>query len=145
MRIVSWNCGGWSCGGFTTEKFNEMKQFKPEILLIQECTKKEFVKVSRGDDWFNCHLRTFDFSNLDEDYYDKEFGLWYGDNDEKSNKGLAIIAPNYDIELVDNFNSKFRYFIPYKISSHLARLLGSKEETILVQFKNPPPMAVVMY
>lgn len=145
MRIVSWNCGGWSCGGFTIEKFNEMKRFIKsypfcmDILLIQECTKKEFVMVSRYDEWFNLNFRTMDFTNLEDDYYDKEFGLWYGDNDEKSNKGLAIIAPNYDIELVGNFNSKFRYFIPYKILSHVDRLLGSKEEMILVSIWTRQP------
>ena len=105
MRIVSWNCGGWSCGGFTIGKYNEMRQFidsgplSTDILLIQECTKKEFVKVSRGDDWFNFNFRTMDFTNLEDNYYDKEFGLWYGDNEEESYKGLAIIAPDYDIEL----------------------------------------------
>ena len=146
MRIVSWNCGGWSCGGFTIEKYNEMKQFieagpmSSDILIIQECTKKEFVKVSRNDDWFNFNFRTLDFSSLGDDYYDKEFGDWYGDNDEESYKGLAIISPNNTIELVDNFNSKFRYVIPYKINSHIDQLLNIENNMIILSIwtKQPP-------
>jgi len=46
MRIVSWNCGGASCDGFTVEKYIKMLRFNLDILLIQECTKKEFDLVS---------------------------------------------------------------------------------------------------
>ena len=88
MRIVSWNCGGWSCGGFTVEKYHEMLRFNPDILVIQECTKKEFDLVN------DCNVWSFSFDlgspveiNCNSEHH------WYGDDNEKSYKGLAIFTP----------------------------------------------------
>ena len=121
MKIVSWNCGGWQCGGFTIDKYNEMKSYQPEILLIQECTKKEFDSVSIA---INEERRKLLY--LMEDISKEKTGNldcsklqhWHGDDVEKSNKGMAIFSTMcmYNIELVTNFNSNFRYIIPYKIS-----------------------------
>ena len=133
MRIVSWNCGGWSCGGFNVEKFNKMKQLNPDILLIQECTKKEFDLVCDSDER---KTASFDLG-MCEDCNNSHENHWYGDNEEKSDRGLAIFSISqkdilkYDIELVDNFNSKYRFVVPYKTSHEIDLLFGIKREYFL--------------
>jgi exonuclease III len=141
MRIVSWNCGGWSCGGFNLDKFNEMKRYHPQIILIQECTKKEFDFVSKCINEERIHIvkereiflkgekSNFDISKLQH---------WYGDNIEKSYKGTAIFSSmSGNIELVENFNKEFRYVIPYKISCTYPT--DEKEECILMSIWTKQP------
>jgi len=149
MRIVSWNCGGQRCGGLTIEKYNEMLRFNPDILIIQECTKKDFDFVRNNSEWGNGILYLARRTSDDQEYL-VDYQHWYGDNKEKSNSGLAIIAPDYIIDLVDNFNSKFRYFVPYKISSQVSELFSRinrgdgnnetiDEKAILVSIWTQPP------
>jgi exonuclease III len=117
MRIVSWNCGGWSCGGFNINKYNEMKRYQPQILLIQECTKKEFNVVSKAiaEERINLINSLSKNNKINFDY--SKLQHWYGDKVEESYKGTAIFSPMgmYNVELLDNFNDGFRYVIPYKI------------------------------
>ena len=147
MKIVSWNCGGWSCGGFNVERYKKMMQYNPEILLIQECTKKEFDSVSDeckldvyypslvGDDLKGNKEFSFlvDEHKLNEysviavqdgvsrsnfnNYVNSKLRHWYGDTNEESYKGIAIFSTTYNVELIDNFNKEFRFIVPYKISS----------------------------
>jgi exonuclease III len=128
MKIVSWNCGGWSCGGFTVEKFKEIWHFKPSILLVQECTKKEYDLVSYSEECMNRFSGLAPLKNFDDDlYYDRQH--WYGDNDEESSKGIAIFTDSwFEVELVVNFNKEFRYVVPYKITSEITKLLEKGKE-----------------
>lgn len=140
MRIVSWNCGGWSCGGFTIDKYNEMKHYQPEILLVQECTKKEFdfVSMTINDERKKLIRLVEDISkekNIIFDY--SKLQHWHGDNVEKSHKGTAIFSTMYNVELVENFNNKFRYIVPYKIS--FVAPLPDIDEYILLSIWTKPP------
>ena len=134
MRLVNWNCGGQKCGGFTFEKFKEMKIFNPDILLIQECTKKEFDQVCDSDEWetTSFNLGMYEDCNNSHEYH------WCGDTTKKNERGLAIFSISqkdilkYDIELVEKFNSKLSYFVPYKISHEIDLLLGEKNRIYTV-------------
>ena len=120
MKIVSWNCGGWSCGGFNINKYNEMKLYQPDILLIQEITKKEFDFISTAiNEEREKLIRSFS-DKKEEKYFSLEnykFEDWYGDDNEESYKGIAIFSVScmYNIELIENFNKKFRYVVPYVV------------------------------
>jgi exonuclease III len=105
MKIISWNC----CydintyTGFTSEKYEKIKEYDPDILIIYECTKNEFEKIKREWDYRN----------------------WYCDDIvEDSNIGVAIFSRKYRIEFTQQFNRNFRYVIPYKI-------IGYKYDIIL--------------
>jgi len=137
MRIVSWNCGGTLYGGFTVEKFNEMLRFNPDILLIQECTKNEFDLVNDTNVW------SFSFDlGLSAGIYRNSEHYWYGDNNEKNDKGLAIFSTKkgvlrYQIELIANFNKNYINVVPYKIINDkiiddIDLLLGIKRELIIL-------------
>ena len=98
MNIVSWNC----CyeyrkfKGFTPEKHKKIQEYKPDILIIHECTKNEFDKVKR--EW--------------------KFRNWYCDDMEDSILGIAIFSQNYEIGFTHLFNRNFRYIIPYTIKGY---------------------------
>ena len=141
MKIVSWNCGGWPCGGFNVGKYKEMEHYQPEILLIQECTKKEFEAVNIGInserektiqliEYVEGKTGIFDCSKLQH---------WHGDNVEDSDKGTAIFSTGcmYNIELDTSFNSNFRYIIPYKISFVIPNS-GKPEYTLLSVWTKQP-------
>jgi hypothetical protein len=85
------------------------------------------------------NLNGLDGEELGDDNPDNRFRHWYGDNEEKSCKGLAIFAPFHSVELISNFNNKFRYVIPYKIFSELDLLMGIKKETILLSIWTKAP------
>ena len=122
MRIVSWNCGGWSCGGFSKKKYDEIMRYKPDILLIQEITKKEYDDLTKENlNSFNIKLKvlskTEEWDDVPVPEQPQLTRHWYGDNYEDSYKGMAIFSTsNLDfVELVTNFNKDFRYVVPYKI------------------------------
>lgn len=89
MRIIEWNCQG-----AFRNKFTKILSQKPDILIIPECeceAKLEFGKLIP---------KPFDF-------------IWYGD---KPNKGLAVFSyTNYKIEILKEFNPRFRYVLPLKV------------------------------
>jgi hypothetical protein len=159
MRIVSWNCGGWSCGGFNIDRYNKMMSYQPEILLVQECTKKEYDSVCMAIN--DESIKTL---HLMEDVFKEKINFdnsklqhWYGDNVEESYKGTAIFSTRlmynaeenskgitaslarniYNVELFENFNNEFRYVIPYRIS--FADSSSNKNEYILLSIWTKQP------
>ena len=143
MKIVNWNCGGWSNGGFNINKYNEMKCYRPDILLIQEITRKEFDIVSlaiKEEREKLIHLFQNDketkYLNLDNRIFDD----WYGDDIEESNKGLAIfsVSCTYNIELVENFKNEFRYVVPYRIK-FINSYSNEVNDFILLSIWTKPP------
>jgi exonuclease III len=97
MNIISWNCGGWSCGGFTEERLNKLLKNDLELILIQESTEKEH-------------------KNIETKF---KYNHWYGDNEEKSYKGVSIFSNFYKIKIHEKFNKGYRYVIPYEIDSDI--------------------------
>jgi endonuclease/exonuclease/phosphatase family metal-dependent hydrolase len=95
LKILSWNCQyEWeSKQGLSLNKMKEISLYDFDILIIQECTKKEFDAVKRN----------FRYRN------------WYCDDMEDSVLGSAIFSDKIEIEFNELFNRKFRYVIPYKI------------------------------
>ncbi len=90
MKIVSWNCHY----GFSDEKYEHIKGFKPDILIVQESTKKDFDRIKKN--W--------------------AFKKWHNDEKyEDSPLGVAIFSNKYIIEKHKNFKSEYRYLIPYEI------------------------------
>jgi exonuclease III len=98
MKIISWNCNYDynTFEGLTSEKYKKIIEYKPDILIIHECTKNEFDKIKR--DW--------------------EFRNWYCDDIEDSVLGVAIVSNDYKIQFTNHFNRSFRYIIPYNITGH---------------------------
>lgn len=92
---MSWNCQyEWEKKqGFSSEKFASISMYDFDILLIQECTKKEFDAVKRS----------FTYRN------------WYCDDSEDSVLGTAIFSNKVAFEFTEKFNRNFRYVIPYKL------------------------------
>jgi endonuclease/exonuclease/phosphatase family metal-dependent hydrolase len=127
MRIVSWNCGGWSCGGFNEKKYDEIMRYKPDILLIQEITQKEYDDLTKD---------FYEFGEFGEPELPPHQRHWYGDNAEESYKGIAIfLSGACKVELAENFNNKFRYVVPYIISSSLS----DEKECILLSVWTKQP------
>jgi exonuclease III len=107
MRIVSWNCRNGFNGNKPAVFFKEFPN--ADIFIIQEC--------KRGD------IYSFD--------HDWKFKNWYGDDQEKSDLGIAILSKNYEIEFTNIFNRKFRYFVPYSIK------INKKIITLFVVWTKP--------
>jgi exonuclease III len=112
MKIVSWNC----LDRFDENKYNVIKTFNADILVIQECRKidKDLIMNSYN--------------------YDKRHCDWYGDGEEakdnsgnpneNKNRGIGIFCKegitierneNWDKELKNNYD--YRYLVPYNVSS----------------------------
>lgn len=90
MKIIEWNCQG----AFRKKNEQILKQ-NPDILIVLECENEErlqFGKLTpRPNDFF-----------------------WYGDI---PNKGIAVFAySDYKFELLKEFNPKFKYIIPLKVT-----------------------------
>ncbi|GHV96687.1 endonuclease/exonuclease/phosphatase family protein [Spirochaetia bacterium] len=111
MKIISWNCGGWACGGFNDERLDILLSNKPEIIIIQECTEKEFNNIK-----YQCKSR-----------------YWYGDDKEESYKGIALFSNTYNIKTHEKFNNNFRYVVPYEIDG----LIDQKIVLLSVWTKKP--------
>jgi exonuclease III len=104
VKIVSWNCC-WQKGGFTTEKQDKILNLNPDILVVQECRKEDWERLS----------------------YSKRTGCWYGDGleaagDPKKDLGVGVVCKENIIitqlsewENTWSKNSNFRYLIPYRI------------------------------
>ena len=102
MIIISWNChyDYKSFKGLTPQKYEKIREYNPDILIIHECTKNEFDKIKR--DW--------------------KFRNWYCDDIEDSILGIAIFSKKYKIGFTEHFNRNFRYIIPYKIIGYKENL-----------------------
>lgn len=90
MRIIEWNCQG-----AFRKKNDKVLALRPDILIVPECEsedKLEFGKLTpKPTDFF-----------------------WYGDS---GHKGIGIFSySDYTFELLKEFNPKFRYIIPLKVS-----------------------------
>jgi len=91
MRIIEWNCQG------AFRKKNEnIFSYNPDILIISECENENKLKFGK-------------LTPKPSDFF------WYGDNE---NKGIGIFSySNYRFELMREFNPKFRYIIPLKVTN----------------------------
>ncbi len=70
---------------------------KPDILIVPECESPEKLKFGK-------------LTPTPNDYY------WYGDSE---NKGIGVFSySNYKLTLLDIFNPKFRYVLPFKVSGN---------------------------
>lgn len=92
MRLITWNCQG-----AFRKKAHLILMHKPDILVIQECEHPD--KYIYGPT-----------SNKPDSQY------WYGDS---RHKGICILSFNdYKFELLPNFNPKFRYILPFRMTGH---------------------------
>jgi exonuclease III len=95
MRIVSWNCGGRYYGGFTKKAKFISDYYKPDILVVQECTQKECTDLQT--EWSN--------------------PVWHNDDVDNSSQGIGIFAKtDYKIECISDFDKSFRYVVPYRVT-----------------------------
>jgi hypothetical protein len=92
LRIISWNCHY----GLNLKKYLVMKEYNPQVLIIQECTKADFEFIKNMWEYRNWY---------NDDMYSYDRGL-----------GLAIFSNNCKINFTEFFNRKFRYMIPYEIT-----------------------------
>lgn len=90
MKIIEWN----SQGAFR-KKNEKILSLNPDILIISECENEEKLKFGK-------------LTPEPNDFF------WYGDN---PNKGIGIFSySDYKFELLKEFNPKFRYIIPIKVT-----------------------------
>ena len=91
MKIIEWNCQGGFRG-----KYAKILALNTDILIVPECENEAKLKFGK------LTPAPFDF-------------FWYGENE---NKGIGIFSySNYKSELLKEFNPKFRYIIPLKVTS----------------------------
>ena len=91
MRIIEWNCQG----GFR-HKNERILSFNPDIIIVTECENPERLKFGK-------------LTPIPNYYY------WYGSN---KHKGIAILSySDYRVELLSQFNPKYRYVLPFKVSN----------------------------
>src|ERR1035437_2234802 len=92
MRLITWNCQG-----AFRKKADLILAHHPDILVIQECE----------------HPDKFVYNGTNK----KPNSLyWYGDSRQK---GICMHSFNdYKFELLPNFNPKFRYILPFRVTGH---------------------------
>jgi len=92
MRIIEWNCQG-----AFRKKNEEILNLNPDILIIPECESPEKLQ----------------FGKLTPKPNDS---FWYSDNGKK---GIGIFSfSDFKFELLKEFNPKFRYIIPLKVTGN---------------------------
>lgn len=90
MRVISWNCQG-----AFRKKGDLILSYYPDILVIQECENPE----------------KYIFPLTTQKPFSQ---YWYGDN---VHKGISIQSFNeYKVELLQEFNPKFRYILPFRVT-----------------------------
>jgi len=90
MKIIEWN----SQGAFR-KKNEKILLLNPDILIVSECENEEKLQFGK-------------LTPKPNDF------LWYGDS---PNKGIGIFSySDYKFELLKEFNPKFRYVIPIKVT-----------------------------
>ena len=90
MKIIEWN----SQGAFR-KKNEKILSLNPDILIVLECENEEKLKFGK-------------LTPEPNDFF------WYG---ESPNKGIGIFSySDYKFELLKEFNPKFRYIIPIKVT-----------------------------
>jgi endonuclease/exonuclease/phosphatase family metal-dependent hydrolase len=112
LRIVSWNCHY----GLTGDKLEAIEKFNADILVIQECSEK---------DWEGS-LKTKYGTSSD----------WYGDGKDSDgspgrNLGILVLCREGLIPERIYEDVKYRYVLPYKIS-------GKKELTLFAIWTKKP-------
>jgi len=92
MKIITWNCQG-----AFRKKADTILSHQPDILVVQECEHPDKLVFS------SAAQRPNDFH-------------WYGDS---LHKGLGIYSySDYKFELLPDFNSEFRYILPFRVTGH---------------------------
>ena len=90
MKIIKWN----SQGAFR-KKNEKILSLNPDILIVSECENEDKLKFGK-------------LTPKPNDFF------WYGDS---SNKGIGIFSySDYQFELLKEFNPKYRYVIPLKVT-----------------------------
>jgi exodeoxyribonuclease III len=92
MRLITWNCQG-----AYRKKADLILAHHPDILVVQECEHPDK------------YVYTTTNKRPDSQY-------WHGDS---KHKGICIHSFNdYKIELLQIFNPKFRYILPFRVTGH---------------------------
>jgi exodeoxyribonuclease III len=92
MRLISWNCQG-----AFRKKADLILALHPDVLVIQECEHPDKYIYNPTN------------KKSDSQY-------WYGDS---RHKGIYISSFNdCKIELLSDFNPKFRYILPFHVTGH---------------------------
>jgi exonuclease III len=91
MKILTWNCNG-----AFRKKFNSLKEFSADIIVIQECENPETTNDRDYKEWARNYL-------------------WTGDN---KNKGLGIFANDkLTLTKLDWDSNGLKYFLPCKVNN----------------------------
>lgn len=96
-KIIAWNCQG-----AFRKKYKQILELEPDILIISECESEE-------------KLRFGELTPTPNDF------IWYSSSGKK---GLGIFSySDYRLELMKEFNPKYRYVLPIKVSNNEERFL----------------------
>jgi endonuclease/exonuclease/phosphatase family metal-dependent hydrolase len=114
MRVVSWNCHY----GLTKEKLDVVQKFNADILVIQECSEKDWTEF------------------LEPKYGDSSH--WFADGKDSDgspgrNLGILILCKEglKPEKLYKDNDVKYRYVLPYKIN-------GKEELTLFAVWTKEP-------
>ena len=92
MRLISWNCQG-----AFRKKADLILAYQPDILVVQECEHPDKYIFNPTNKRPNSQY-------------------WYGDS---RHKGICLSAfDDYKFELLPDFNPKFRYILPFRVTGH---------------------------
>ena len=91
MKLITWNCQG-----AFRRKADQILSYKPDIIVVPESEHPDRID--------------FSLTTQPHDFY------WYGDN---IHKGIGIYSfSEYKFELLPNFNSEFRYILPFRVTGN---------------------------
>lgn len=91
MKILTWNCNG-----ALRKKFDYLKEFDADIIIVQECENPQMTKDKKYKEWAR-------------DY------IWTGEN---NSRGLGIFATeNVKIENLNWDTDGLKYFIACKVNN----------------------------
>ena len=91
MRIIEWNCQG-----AFRNKYERILALRPDIMIIPECEPEDKLKFGK-------------LIPMPTDFF------WYSNNESK---GIGIFSySDYKFELLKEFNPRFSYIIPLKVSN----------------------------
>ncbi len=97
MKIIEWNCQG-----AFRKKSEQILSLNPDILIISECENQKRLEFGKQ-------------TPIPNDFF------WYGDN---PNKGIGVFSySEYRFELLKEFNPKYRYIIPLKVSGNYSSFI----------------------
>ncbi len=94
MNLLTWNCAM-----AFRKKYHHVLDFKPDVMVIQECEHKDKLPIQKLQDEHGLHQV-----------------IWYGKN---PHKGIAVLAyGEVELSLMEEHDPQYEYVLPIKMKVH---------------------------